>query len=223
MMRDKLRAIASPVLDEIKEHPFWKGLHKGTLPADSLWYFAELDARYVVPTYARALARCAATADSDAHGSLLASAAHATFGSLPRLVSELEKLGVALGARPDVPAGVPGPAIQAYISFMRAASAMSFVSGIGGLLPMTWFHLQVCDYLREGLVPGSRYADWIHQYCPEDSYYREYVEAYLGIVDEVAGQCSADECDQLVAQFTTAAHHELAFVDAAWRCEAWVV
>ena len=221
-MRDELSAIAEPILAELIEHPFWAGLRNGSVPPESLWYFAEQDARHVVPTYARALASCAAIAGRDGHGALLATAAQGTFGSLERLDTELAKLADALG-RPR-PAGTvtPGPQVHAYTSFMRAAPAASFASGVGALLPMTSFHLTVSRDLKERCVPGSRYAGWIDQYVAYDGY-DDYVAAYLTMVDEVALDCSAGERARLVERFRLAARHEWAFAESAWERQEWGV
>lgn len=220
-MRGELAGLAAPVLDRLKNHPFWAGLCAGTLPPATLWYFAEQDARYVVPTYARGLAHCAALAERDAHGGLLSSASQATFGSLTRLFNELATLAGALG-KSLRPLTAPAPPITAYTSFMLAAPATSFVAGVGGLLPMTWFHLLVSDELRQRCVPRSRYAAWVEQYLPHAGY-RDYVTAYLGMVDDVATRCSAGERDQLAEWFALGARHELAFADAAWGRQAWPV
>jgi thiaminase (transcriptional activator TenA) len=221
VMRDELAVIAEPVLARVKEHPFWDGLRSGTLPATCLWYFAEQDARHVVPTYARALSRCAAIAAHDAHGTLLSSAASATFGSLPRLEGELARLAKMLG-KPMGAVGTPGPMIHAYTSFMLAAPTTSFAAGVGGLLPMTWFHLTVSSDLMERREPGSRYASWIEQYCPWAGY-RDYVETFLNLIDEVGERCAATEKDQLVEYFLLAARHEWAFAEAAWQRQPWPV
>lgn len=216
MMRDELSAIAGPLLARVIEHPFWAGLRNGTLPPGLLWYFAEQDARYVVPTYARALARTAALADDDTHGALLCSAADATFGSMPRLSRELAKLAETIGRPPASAASGQAAPIHAHTSFMLAAPTMSFAAGIGALLPMTWFHLYVSKDLKQRHTPGSRYASWIDQYCPNDGY-QGYVEAYLSMIDEVGELCSAGERDQLAEHFQHGAHYEWAFADAAWH------
>lgn len=222
MMRDDLSAIAGSMVARITEHPFWDGLRRGTLPPAALWFFAEQDAHHVVPTYARALARCAAIAGSDAHGALLASAASATFGSLSRLDDELGKLATALG-RPPGAAAPPGPGIHAYTSFMLAAPVRSFAAGLGGLLPMTWFHLLVSDDLRKRHDPGSRHAAWIERYLPEGDYLQRYVDAYLTMVDEVGEQCGAGERELLAEGFRLGARHEWSFADSAYRCREWPV
>ncbi|GAA4616673.1 hypothetical protein GCM10023195_74230 [Actinoallomurus liliacearum] len=251
MMRDELATIAKPVLAAVTDHPFWAGVRAGTLPTASLRYFAEQDARYVVPAYARALARVAATADGHAHAAMLCEAANATFESVPRLLRELTELAEEPGGPADPgrpgPQGGPGapgepggpglqggpgapgdpggpgegvapidPACRAHTSFMTAVATDSFAAAIGGLLPMTWFHLQVSDDLRQGRAPGSRYAAWIDRYCPGDGY-QEYVAAYLTMVDEVSDRCSARDRDRLAERFLLGARHEWAFAEAAWR------
>jgi thiaminase (transcriptional activator TenA) len=222
MMRDELSAISEGVLASLKEHPFWAGLRGGTLPPACLWYFAEQDTRYVVPAYARALARAAATADDDGYSALLCAAAAATFASIPRMASQLAALAAALGRPPDTPVTPVGRTSHAHASFMFAGAAASFAAGLGALLPMTWFHLLVCDDLRLRHQPGGRYLAWIDQYCPGDGY-AEYVEAYLTMIDEFGGQCSAAERSQLVTHFLLGVRHEWAFADAAWHRQPWGV
>lgn len=221
MLSDELSAIAEPIVAMITRHPFWTGLRRGTLPSAALWYFAEQDARHVVPAYARALARCAAIADSDVDGALLASAASATFGSLSRLDGELEKLAAVLGQAPG--AAVPGPPIHAYTSFMLASPASSFACGVGGLLPMTWFHLLVSDDLREWYEPGSRYGDWIDHYLPEGEYLQDYVRELLAMTDRLGERCGPAERARLIAQFRLGARYEWQFAEAAWQCRDWPV
>lgn len=225
--QQELRRLAAPILRQVTEHPFWAGLRTGTLVPEALWYFAEQDAHHVVPTYARALARCAAVAELTPHASLLCSAAQATFKSLSRLEGELVRLAGELIQVEDEVGGpqraarsAVGPAVHGYTSFMLAAPVTSFSAGLGGLLPMTWFHLWVSQDLRRRTDPGSRYAAWIDQFCAYDGY-QDYVAAYLGMVDDEAGRCSAGEWDQLVAYFYAAACHEFAFADAAWHQQQW--
>jgi thiaminase (transcriptional activator TenA) len=217
MMRDQLSVIAGPLLAKTMKHPFWDGLRNGTLRADSLWYFAEQDTHYVVPAYARALARAAAIADHDAQGAMLCAAASATFDAVTRMTGELTTLAKELGRQAENAAVTPvGRTPHRHASFMMAATTTSFAAGIGGLLPMSWFHLKVSSDLKERHKPGSRYVAWINRYCPGEGY-REYVEAYLDMIDEVGEHCSAGDRDQLIKHFLLGARYELSFADAAWQ------
>lgn len=218
MLREQLRARAEPLVAMVLAHPFWAGLCDGTLPPEVLWHFAEQDARYTVPAYARALARTAAAADRDEHGALLAGAANATFESLTRMSRELAELsGRFEGLEPA--AGI-SPLTLAHTSFMTAVSTTSFGAGIGGLLPMTWFHQKVCLDLKERHVPGGRYSEWIDQYCPEDGFHG-YVETYLGMIDDFGRRAPDAELTVLADSFLHGARYELAFCEAAWRLQSW--
>jgi thiaminase len=217
-VQDTLLLVAAPVLEELLQHPFWVGLRTGTLPPECLWYFARQDAEHLVPAYARALARCATVATDHPDAALLCSAAQATFGSLPRLDRELGRLAVELGRPGASEVGAVGPAVHGYASFMLAAPLTSFAAGLGGLLPMSWFHLWVSENLRSTFDPGTRYARWIDQYCAHDGF-QDYIAGFLNLVDTEAHRCSIGEWDALVDCFSTAARSELAFADAAWRIE----
>lgn len=218
MLRDRLWELAEPLVAQVLAHPFWAGLRDGTLPPPVLWHFAEQDTRYTVPAYARALARTAAAADHHEHGALLAGASAATFESLHRMSRELARLSERFGGLE--PAGAPSPSTLAHTSFMTAVSTASFGAGIGGLLPMSWFHQKVCLDLAERRVPGSRYSSWIDQYCPEDGFHA-YVEAYLRMIDDFGERAPAAGHAALTDSFLHAARYELAFCDAAWRLQDW--
>ncbi|MEV4443839.1 TenA family transcriptional regulator [Streptomyces sp. NPDC049577] len=213
-LRRRLRELAGPLLGQVLEHPFWAGLRDGTLPPEILWHFAEQDARHTVPAYARALARTAALADRDEDGALLAGAAQATFASLTRMHRELAALA---GRYPGL-APAPGitPPTLAHTSFMTAVSATSFGAAVGGLLPMTWFHQQVCRDLRARATPGGRHAWWIDQYCPEDGFHG-YVEAYLTLIDDFGRRAPDGQLAALTEAFLHGARYELDFCEAAWQ------
>lgn len=216
MLRDRLRASAEPLLAEVVAHPFWSGIRDGTLPAEKLWHFAEQDTHHTVPAYARALARTAALAERSEDGALLAGAAGATFESLTRMRRELARLADRFEDLEPAP-GI-GQATLAHTSFMTAASTTSFAAGIGGLLPMTWFHQQVCLDLAERRTPGTRWSEWIDQYCPEDGFHG-YVEAYLGLIDDFGRRATDADITVLADSFLHGARYELAFCEAAWQLQ----
>ncbi|AUG78927.1 TenA family transcriptional regulator [Kitasatospora sp. MMS16-BH015] len=218
MLRRRLWSRAEPLVAQVLDHPFWAGLRDGTLPPQVLWHFAEQDARYTVPAYARALARTAAAPDREDHGALLAGAACATFESLTRMSRELTELSDRFEGL--APAAGISPSTLAHTSFMTAAATESFAAGIGGLLPMTWFHQQVCLDLRKRQVPGARYEWWIDQYCPEDGFH-DYVEAYLEMIDDFGRRATEAEVTVLADSFLYGARYELAFCEAAWRLQGW--
>lgn len=213
MLHQKLREIRDPVLRAVRDHPFWSGLRDGTLPGQALARFVVQDTGFLLPAYARALARCAAAAPDDQDTALLAQSAVASLqaaGRLRRVYGELaEELGL-----PPLERGGPEaePATRAQMAFFAAATATSFPAGVGALLPMVWFNAEVSDRLRDAARPGSRYTPWIAAYHPGEGYHYA-VQAFLELTDRADRRCSVLDRAQLVEQFTLGVRYERAFAD----------
>lgn len=230
MLHEHLVALAEPVLRKVTDHPFWAGLRDGSLPAESLTHFVEQDTGFLLPGYARALARCAATAADDAHVALLGRSVTGTLNARDRLRTSYAELAGQLGA-PAARTGPPGPgpaapAIDpgtcAHTAFLQAASARSTAAGVGALLPMVWFNLRVSDDLHHNHQPGSRYAAWIGAYHPGADY-RHAVHAFLNLADELDRQLSPAGRDELIENFVTGTRYEWLFAETSWTRPQWPV
>jgi len=219
MLHEELIQIAEPLLGAVREHPFWTGLADGSLPPAALARFVAQDTDHLLPVYARALARCAASAPSNAHAALLSRSAFASLEARDRLRLAYGELTPALRlvALPEIAAAEP--ATRAHCATFTAASATSFVVGVGALLPMVWFNHRVSDQLLERHAPGSRYEPWIQAYHPGPGYTHA-VRAFLAMVDAVAEEAGPRGRDQIVESFVAAAEHEPAFADTAWQARA---
>ncbi|MBV6696713.1 TenA family protein [Kitasatospora aureofaciens] len=223
-LRERLRAAGAPLLEKIKDHPFFAGLRDGSLPGEALLHFARQDADFLLPAYGRGLARCAALTHDHTHALVLARMAVGTLEARQAMAlgydlmaAELERAGDASWrTRPA------DPSTHAYTSFFAAASASSLAEGIGALLPCSWFYLQIADDLRERHDPGARYAQWVSALHPGEDY-REVLEGFLTLVDDLGESCSAGELERLEGNFALAARYEWGFVDAALRRLDWPV
>ncbi|MBO8198087.1 TenA family protein [Streptomyces smyrnaeus] len=223
LLSDQLKELAAPVLEKVRAHPFWSGLRDGSLPGESLTYFVEQDTGHLLPAYARALARTAATAEQDAHTALLGRSITGTLEARDRLREKYAELADGLGL-PGPVHGTPsvGPVTHAHCAFFNASSAASFTAGVGALLPMVWFNFQVSDDLLERHTAGSRYAKWIEAYHPGPGYGYA-VRAFMGLADELGETASPAERDRLVAHFRTGIRHEWAFAESSWERPEWPV
>ncbi|MFF4739517.1 TenA family protein [Streptomyces sp. NPDC001262] len=219
-LREQLQQIAEPFVAEVVAHPFWAGLCDGSLPPESLAHFVLQDTAFLLPACGRAFAHCASIAADDAFSALLAHCAFATVESAPRLRDALG--GLAPGFGVELPSGRPdiAPETHAYCSFFRACATESFAAGIGGLLPMMWFHLEVCRTLRTSGRPGSRYAAWVDVYDPGEGAWQA-VRAVLGMVDGFGERCAPAERARLAEAFSLGARHEWAFADGGLRRPGW--
>ena len=184
MLSKELQELAEPVLAKVREHPFWAGLRDGSLPPESLAYFVEQDTGWLLPGYARALARTAAATRWDAHASLLARSVIGTLEARDRLRGAYAELAPRL----ELSTAAESPEItaptHAHCSFFHAATAATVAAGMGALLPMVWFNHQISDDLLRRHVPGSRYAEWIKVYHPGEGY-QYAVKGFLAAYDEL--------------------------------------
>ncbi|AUG78935.1 TenA family transcriptional regulator [Kitasatospora sp. MMS16-BH015] len=212
MLRDELAEIREPVLRQVLDHPFWSGLRDGTLPGAALSRFVRQDTAFLLPAYARALARCAASAPEDADTLLFGQSVVGTLEARDGLRAAYTALtGELRLPEPDGHSAVE-PAVAAHAGFFTAAAETSFHAGVGALLPMVWFNAEVSDHLRDNAVPGTRYLPWITAYHPGESY-RYAVEAFLAMADRVGGQAPPRLRQMIVDHFSRGIRHELAFAD----------
>jgi thiaminase (transcriptional activator TenA) len=216
VLHHELIQIRDPLLRKVQDHPFWSGLRDGSLPGQALAYFVHQDTRFLLPAYARALARCAAAAPDDADAVVLAQAVTGTLAARDRLRQAYLDLSRELGL-PDLGEQAPvDPATHAQASFFTAATAASFHAGLGALLPMVWFNAEVSDCLRRDAVPGSRYLPWIDVYHPGDSY-QYAVAAFVGMINRAGERCSPRQRQFIIDQFSTGIRYEWMFVECCLR------
>lgn len=213
MLRDELVEILDPVLQEVQAHPFWAGLREGSLAISALLNFVQQDTAFLLPGYARALARCASRAVDDRDTALLGRSIIGTLDARDRLRRSAVELADVIGLPALAPAPEITPTTLAHTSFLAAATAGSFHSGLGALLPMVWCNAEVADTLREEVVPGSRYEPWIEAYHPGASY-RYAVEAFLEMVDRAGHGDSGRHRRSIIEQFSIGVGYELAFAES---------
>ncbi|MDQ0937220.1 TenA family protein [Streptomyces turgidiscabies] len=220
MLSKELQELAEPVLAKVREHPFWAGLRDGSLPPESLAYFVEQDTGWLLPGYARALARTAAATRWDAHASLLARSVIGALEARDRLRAAYAELAPRL----ELPAAAESPEItaptHAHCSFFHAATAATVAAGMGALLPMVWFNHQISDDLLRRHVPGSRYAEWIKVYHPGEGY-QYAVKGFMAAYDELGERMAVPGRAELLEYFTTSIRYEWAFAEAAWSRSGW--
>ncbi|GAA4612104.1 hypothetical protein GCM10023195_51680 [Actinoallomurus liliacearum] len=220
MLHEELRTIRDPVLRKVQDHPFWSGLRDGSLPGEALAYFVRQDTAFLLPAYARALARCAAAAPDDAAALLLGQSVVGTLEARDELRAAYTSFAAGHGLPALDEGSAVAPATHAHASFFGAATATSFHAGLGALLPMVWFNHEVSDRLKDGVVPGSRYADWSVAYHPGDSY-QYAVRAFLDLVDRAGEECSAAERRVMVEQFSIGAQYEWDFAESCLQQGSW--
>ncbi|MER7457055.1 hypothetical protein [Micromonospora sp. NPDC126480] len=213
LLHEELREIRDPVLRAVQDHPFWSGIRDGSLPPAALAHFLAQDTGFLLPTYARALARCAAAAADDAHALLLGRSVAGTLEARDRLRANSAALATTTGLPETLGDPPMDPVTQAHTAFLTAATAASFAAGVGALLPMVWFNAEVSDRLLRDTAPASRYRPWVEAYHPGESY-RYAVRAFLDMADDIGKNGTARERATLVEQFSISIRYEWAFAES---------
>ncbi|MDJ0345991.1 TenA family transcriptional regulator [Streptomyces sp. H10-C2] len=221
-VRSELAATVTDGARRISEHPYYRGLKDGTLPGAALVHFTLQDSCHLLPSYGRAHARCAALAGDSRRAALLSRMATGALEDcavrLSGFAETAERLGLPYAAEEGPPP--VAPATLGYVSFLGDSCAASIAAGIGALVPSAWLYLLVTDDLLDHHDPGARYASEVRKAHPGD-FYREMLDEFLDLADEIAAGASAADRRELVRRAGHAVRYEWAFVDAAWRMESW--
>ncbi|GAB2750817.1 TenA family protein [Kitasatospora kifunensis] len=221
-LREELGALVADGARRLCEHPYYEGLRDGSLPGAALLHFTLQDSCHLLPGYGRAQARCSALARDDRQAAVLSRMATGALEDctvrLAGLSSTAERLGLELA--PDGQPPAVAPTTLGYVSFLAAAGATSLAAGLGAVLPSAWLYMLVTDDLLARHDPCSRYAKEVENAHPGE-FYRGMLADFIDLVEEVAAGSSASERRELVRNAGHAVRYEWAFVDAAWRQEAW--
>lgn len=216
-LRTSLSAIVLPAADDLLGHPYYRGLLDGTLPPAALSALCRQDANHLLPTYARALARCAGMTRRHDHALLLTRMALVSFESAASSAAGFTGMAARFGL-PDATAGVPeiAPPTLHYTGFLMASSASSPAAGLGAVLPSAWLYQLVTDELMARRDPEGRYGELLALMYPGEEF-AVLIEEFLRLTDEFGAGAWADDRDTLLLHVERGVAYERAFVDAAWQ------
>ncbi|HKN52821.1 MAG TPA: hypothetical protein VJX66_09985 [Amycolatopsis sp.] len=214
-LRAELDRLVVPAAAELIDHPYYRGLADGSLPGAALSALCRQDNHHLLPTYARALAQCAAVATRHDHGRLLAKMSLVSFESALSSAAGFPGLAREFGL-PDADGGAPEIAetTAKYVAFLRM-STVSPAAGLGAVLPSAWLYQLVTDDLMARRDPDTRYGGLIAIMYPGTEFVT-LIEEFLTLLEEFWADTAADH-DVLLAHVEQAIAHEKAFVDAAWQ------
>jgi thiaminase/transcriptional activator TenA len=210
---NQLRQGADPIWVAQHEHPFVRGIGKGTLEPSKFRHFVRQDYLFLID-YARLLALgCARAPRLDAMGRF-AQLAGAVLGS------ELElhrgyaaEWGISITELEDER---PTPTTRAYTDFLlRVATLGDYAELLAALLPCMWGYHELAVHLAERRRPANElYARWIDEYASAE--FGELAAWCRTLTDEAA---ATGDHHRMGEAFLTSSRYELAFWDASWRRE----
>jgi len=216
-LRIALSDIILPAAERLLAHPYYRGLLDGSLPGAALSALCLQDANHLLPSYAKALGRCAGLAWTNEQADLLAEMAKVSLDSAAGSMAGFPQLA----QRYDLPGsgtGVPpiAPATSAYAEFLFACSSRSLAAGIGAVAPSAWLYQLVTDELMARRDPASRYGELLAMMYPGKEF-AVLVEQFLILIERVYAASSPPEREELLSHLERSVGYEEAFVDAAWQ------
>lgn len=203
----RLLAANADLWARIVSHPFVAACGDGTLPASAFDRWLVEDHFFVVG-FRRFLADLLATAPDEHARDLLS-------GGLAALTPELDLFRrVARDRGLDLHAE-PCPTNLGYTSFVRAAPADGFTTGLTVLYGAEKAYLDAWMAVRDRATPDSAYRPFIENWSSPA--FAEYVTAIAGLLDSLPG----DGSEPARKAFRQVVRFELRFWDAVHAGERW--
>ncbi|GHV46214.1 aminopyrimidine aminohydrolase [Synergistales bacterium] len=204
-----------PLLKRIYKHPFNAELSLGTLSRERFKGYIQQDSLYLVD-FARALSISASrAADEKAIGLLLDLAQGVLYDERTLHERYFAEYGV-------VSAGRANRTCLGYTSYLLyAAACLDFGESLAALLPCFWIYREVGNHIAKTAHGDNPYHLWIEAYSDES--FSEKVDAYVGLVDEVAEKSSPAQRDRMRKHFMTASEFEYFFWDDAYKMGGWEI
>lgn len=205
------------VWEQIRTQQFIVGLGDGTLTKEYFDFYLQQDSLYLTQ-YSKALARLSAAAPSPRAQVAWARGAAECIeveAALHRdwLQNSAEEQK-AIRAVEEVPSAIT----SAYTDFLIAATHVQpYVVGVAAVLPCYWLYAEVGLHLASLNRDGHPYAAWLEAYAGQD-----FLESTKEAIAETErALAAADDAERHAAlrAYLTAAWHEVAFFDQAFRRE----
>lgn len=214
-----MRSATAPLLQQILELPFNRGLADGSLPKAVFVHYIIQDALYLAE-YSRVLAALAGRAPE--RDALLAFAGSAQ-GAIAVEQALHERYFADFGVTPaQLATSRASPSCRAYTDFLNAAVHRDgFAVGTAAVLPCFRIYWDVGQAIAARAGAGNPYAAWIATYSDEA------FGAAVGRAEEVADRAHAraGEAERALMRdaYERSAVYEWLFWDAAWRLESWPI
>ena len=214
-----MRAATAPLLRQILDLPFNRGLADGSLPQATFVHYLIQDALYL-SEYSRVLAALAGKAPE--RDALLAFAGSAQ-GAIAVEQALHERYFAEFGVTPErLAACRASPSCRAYTDFLHAAVHRDgFAVGTAAVLPCFRIYWDVGQAIAARACAGNPYAAWIATYA--DEAFGLAVRRAEAVADRAHARAGEAERELMRDAYERSAVYEWLFWDAAWRLESWPI
>lgn len=214
-----LRRRAAPLWRACLEHPFVRGIGRGTLPLEKFRYYMGQDYLFLID-YSRVLSLAAAKAPALEEMGRFAGLAHSTLTVEMQLHQGFARQ---VGISPEeLEQTQASPATLAYTRHLLSVAYSGSLGQIAAaVLPCQWSYCEIGRRLaKEGEPRGQPlYAQWIRAYSSAE--FAALADWLRGLVDRLGDVAREEERRQMEQAFLASSRYEHLFWEAAWRMQGW--
>lgn len=221
LFTDRLFKKVEPVWNSYLEHPFVKGIGKGTVDKDKFIHYMKQDYVYLIE-YSRVFAIGSAKAQDLKTMTIFANLLHGTMNFEMDLHREYAaKFGISNG---ELEATEPSATMTAYTSYMISQSQLGGVeNAIAAVLACAWSY----NFIGKELAtwPGAKehdlYGNWVKMYSSDE--FTKIAEDCKGLINDIAKDKPEHELKVLEDIVLKTSYFEYMFWDMAENISTWPV
>lgn len=206
----------SPLMEEIKTHPFIFHLSDGSLDPKQFHYYMHQDS-YYLNAYGKVLASISTRFKNPEHALKFMGFATGTIEVEKALHEDF------INQLKEFSKPVKSPTCSLYTGYLSEVNQFhSLEVALGAVLPCFWIYKEVGDYLLEiSELSENPYKKWINTYGGED--FATSVSQAIEITESFAQATSQDVRAEMTKAFLKTSKMEWMFWDSAYRMEQWPV
>jgi len=216
-----LRALAAPIWEASRNHPFVRGIGDGTLPVEKFKFYVRQDYVFLIE-FSRVLALASARATDLQAMSRYASLLDATLnGEMELHRGYCERFG---SARAELEATSAAPASHAYTRHLLSVAHGGTLGEItASLIPCQAGYAEIGRALAARGEPASQllYGEWIRMYASPEM--QEIAFWACSLLDRLAEDAGAAERARMTEAFLASSRYEYLFWEMAWTMQQWPV
>ena len=198
-----------PILEEIHNHPFVKGLADGTLPKESVARYLAQDKIYLA-NYGHEMRDLAAMLPEGMLQDLYRKFAQESIDTENALHEQLGEMGFeSIDSKP----------LAGTLGYMRHTSGIiaerDLAVSMAAMLPCMWVYNEVGSYIRSiARLEGNPYRSWIE--CYSSTMMDEGTEYSIRLTDELAEKEGPEKREKMTGAFVESVRFELLFWDQSY-------
>lgn len=216
----RLREQHDELFEAFWNHPFLRGLHDGSVPADCVIHYVGQDHQYL-----SAFIRCYGLGISKSPDR----AWMAWFTDQIRFLLEDEQhphhvMCEAVGISYDsVRQSELGPSAQAYVDHMESCARDTLGVLLAALLPCAWTYVWAGTraMTEQPPAPDNPFRGWWEFYGSSEC--QGIVADFRDRLDQLATESGPTERQRMTRAFELGCHHEVRFWQMAWSLERWTL